>query len=493
MNGEVSTTAGAGAVPTLEPLVGTHARAVLARPVEVHRWVAALGSPLTILLPEQVAGNIAAARAVLDRHGVSGAIRFGAQACPSTTVIRQVSAEGAGVLACSLASMTDALSAGVPGRSILVGGVKTPEMLWLAARAGCTVVVSSLEELREAGALAGRLDVLLRFSSFVDTGAPVKIRPSRSGFAERDFPAIAAELSRHRDLSLRGLSFHLDTVGIPEKALALDGCLRVLREARAAGFSPDVISIGGGFGVTYVADPGQWDAFTTALIDSALGRRAPFTWQSFHYGLRAEKGKLRGAASLYPAQRTAVGARYLDDLLGQRQESSGASFGRILRDSMLELWIEPGRWLVDQAGLTLVRVLRVSGGGSSGATIEVDASSDDLRTERFGVMMDPLLVRVPGSADADVPGPGSGFLVGNRDSESGLITRRAISFRAMPRAGDILAFVNTAGYLADLDSHHVIAAQVTPRGSMEPMRWWEDGRYWPEPVHEACEPGEGNS
>lgn len=105
---------------------------------------------------------------------------------------------------------------------------------------GVTVNVDSLAELKLLAQIASsapgvgngatsRIPVLLRFSAFETTGS-VRSRVSRFGMAEADASACLGLLDGQRKrLELRGVAYHLDTVGVAEKVAALDGCFRLLR------------------------------------------------------------------------------------------------------------------------------------------------------------------------------------------------------------------------------------------------------------------------
>jgi diaminopimelate decarboxylase len=97
--------------------------------------------------------------------------------------------------------------------------------------------------------------------------------------------------------------------------------------------------------------------------------------------------------------------------------------------------------------------------------------------------MDPVLV-----ADPAGPPPGGGepagvYLLGNLCLEADLITRRQVFLPDRPRPGDLLAFVNTAGYLMDLGANDALMQPVARTVAMHrtggAWRWCLDERFWP--------------
>lgn len=120
-----------------------------------------------------------------------------------------------------------------------------------------------------------------------------------------------------------------------------------------------MIDIGGGFGVNYLADAIQWEHYTSELTRAVLGQRSPITWRGHGYGLRGEAGRLKGALGLYPAYRSLAGPEYVEELLRQHSPTFGQRFDQLFLETMTELYLEPGRAMLDQTGLVLCRVLDV--------------------------------------------------------------------------------------------------------------------------------------
>ncbi|GID28954.1 Y4yA family PLP-dependent enzyme [Paractinoplanes brasiliensis] len=470
--------------PRMEPVI----QSVLAENALLHQLADGLGSPLNIVLPEALAPNVESFRAVYRRHRLRGHIYFAHKANRSAALLRQLAATEAGVDVASLAELQHALGAGFTPDRVIATGPKNREFLWLAARTGVLVNADSLDEVSELAALVAvdrlpRVRVMVRLSGFASHGVRLISRRSRFG-VPADRPAEALDrLEKHADqLELVGVAYHLDTIGQPEKAVALEGCLAAIDECRRRDVGAWSIDIGGGFGVNYLADAGQWERYTSELAQAVLGRRPPMTWNGHGYGLRNEGGTLRGALGLYPAYRPVSGPGYLDQLLATPAPEQRRPLGELLLDSMIDLDIEPGRALLDQCGLVLSRVLEVRT-ESSGLLVRLEMNARDVSLEEHGVLMDPVLV---GRAEDE---PTEVFLLGNLCLESDLITRRKVTLSARPRPGDLLAFVNTAGYFMDFSATAALRQPIGRKVALyrDDGRWgWcLDEQYWP--VHERTE------
>jgi diaminopimelate decarboxylase len=467
--------------PRIEPMM----RSALGESALLVQLTAALGSPLGVILPQRMAENVAAFREVYSKHRLAGQIYFAHKANRSSALVRELAATDAGVEVASLAELQHVLGAGFGSQQIVASGPKNREFLWLAARAGVMVSVDSRAELAELAALVGertlpRARVMVRLSDFASTGVHVGSRRSRFGVAAGALGAVLDLVQKHADaLDLVGVAFHLDTTGLPEKAVALEGCLSALDECRRRGLRPWAVDIGGGFGVDYLADAGEWERYTFALTEAVLGKRPPLTWNGYGYGLRAEAGTIRGSLGLYPGHRPVSGAAYLDRLLRTVAPAQRRGLGELLLDNMYDLHVEPGRAMLDQCGMVLAIVLEVRDDNGD-TVVRLDLNARDVSMEEHGVLMDPVLIH---GSEPDGTGPAEAFLFGNLCLEADLITRRRVFLPSRPRPGDLLAFVNTAGYFMDFSATKAMRQPIGRKVALYrdggAWQWCLDEQYWP--------------
>jgi diaminopimelate decarboxylase len=474
----------------LRPRVEGRLRELLTQPVLLHDLVRALGSPLNVVLPDQFADNAAAFRAVHTGHRLRGEVFFAHKANRSSALVRRLAATSAAIDVASLGELQHALGAGFTPDRVMATGPKTTEFLWLAARCGITVNLDSPAELDELVSLVRRhglrpVRVLVRLSSFRSAGSTVLSRPSRFGTPVGEVDALLQRVAAARDaVDLIGVAYHLDTIGLAEKATALEGCLAVLADCHRHGLYPRIVDIGGGFGVDYLADGDEWERWTSELALAVLGRRTELTWSGHGYGWRAEAGTLRGALGLYPAHRPLSGHRYLAELLGTSAAGMGErSLATLLQEHLYDLWVEPGRALLDQCGAVLARVLEVRPTAAGPHLVRLDLNAGDISLEEHGVMMDPVLVPASGAAVPQATEGHPVYLLGNLCLEADLITRRLVYLPTLPQVGDLLAFANTAGYFMDFNADHAlhqpVARTVAAWQDGARWRWCLDEQYWP--------------
>ncbi|MFD5744745.1 alanine racemase [Streptomyces massasporeus] len=473
----------------LEPRLEPRLRSLVAAHGTLHSIVDALGSPLHVVVPDQIAENLERFRSVYRAHHLSGQVFYAHKANRSSALLRRLAATDAGVDVASLGELQHALGAGFGADRITATGPKNPEFLWLAARTGVTVGVDGVAELDRLAALVRKhglapVRVLLRLSGFEASGVKVLSRRSRFGTPVRELELLLEAVERHGDaVDPTGVAFHLDTTSVAEKATALEGCLAALELCRSRGLRPRAVDVGGGFGISYLAEREQWEAYTSGLTAAVLGRRPPLTWGGHGYGLRNESGTLRGTLGLYPAHRSVAGAAYLDELLAQPAASlGGRPLAALLLEHLYDLHTEPGRALLDQCGLTLARVLEVRGPEPGGELlVRLAAKADDIALEDHGVLMDPVVVPRSGAGPGE--GPVAVHLFGSLCLETDLITRRTVFLPRRPEPGDLLAFANTAGYAMDF---HATRAQNQPGARKvaawqdgDAWRWCLDDQFWP--------------
>ncbi len=475
--------------PRLEPRLGPRLESLVRSGRLLHTLVGGLGSPLNVVLPQQITDNLARFRGVYREHRLGGEVLFAHKANRSSALVRQLAAVGGAVEVASLGELQHALGAGFIPDRIMATGPKNPEFLWLAARTGVAVHIDSPAELDGLATLIDRFRlprarILLRLSGFTAPGVKVLTRQSRFGSPVAALDDLLKVVERHGDaVELLGVGYHLDTTSLTEKAVALEGCLQAMDLCRARGLQPRVIDVGGGFGVNYLAHGEQWDRYTTELTEAVLGRRPPMTWHQHGYGLRDESGTLRGALGLYPAHRPVAGERYLDALLSRQAPSLGGRLATLLLESLYDLYTEPGRALADQCGLTLARVLEVRRTESGEHLVRLEANADDIGLEERGVLVDPLLIPCDEGRCSDGTRPLGAYLTGNLCLEADMITRRKVFLPRPPVPGDLLGFANTAGYCMDFSADHAqrqpVARKVAAWQDADGWRWCLDEQYWP--------------
>lgn len=382
--------------------------------VDLQSLAARLGTPLYVYSARAIRHRVAALREAF--HGLDPVICFAVKANPSLGVLRLMAQQGLGADIVSGGELRRALMAGIDaGRTVFSGVGKTAKEIADALDSGVWKFnVESEDELRLIDRLAGARGLVaqaaVRVNPDVDAGTHEKISTGR---AENKFGVslsearewfLASDALEH--VRLDGLHVHIGSqiVALEPFRRALERVMALWRELHELGHGIATIDIGGGLGVRYRAED---DA------PVAVGGYA----ETVRHALQGFAGRLV---------------------------------------------LEPGRFLVAEAGLLLTRVLRLKK-GESREFLVVDAAMNDLaRPSLYGAWHDirALHGRPVPATRYDVVGP---------VCESSDIFAQG---RELPRceAGDLLAVGGAGAYGMSMASTY--NSRPLPAEAMV-----DDGRY----------------
>ncbi|HTQ90653.1 MAG TPA: hypothetical protein VMK84_14315 [Streptosporangiaceae bacterium] len=457
-----------GLPPRVHPLVRSFLADEAAPAGLLERW----GSPLNVLFPEIFTANVAGFRDELDAAGLRYRICYAHKASQGRAFARAARAAGIGIDVASPGELDSALAAGFPAELIEVTGPKGQGFLGVLAGSGVTVNVDNLWELGElirlARAAGNRVPVLVRMCA-LGPG-----RPSRFGVPAARFGAVSELLAAAPDaVDFLGLSFHLDSSQTGDRVRAIDACLGLLERAWAAGLSPRILDVGGGFRQAFADSPEPFEAYGQAVRDGLAGHGPPLTWGGATLGYRYEDDGIRGTMTSGKYAGTADGRDSLRELMASPLPSQGGrTVGRVLRENLIELWLEPGKALADHAGLTLASVEFTKEASNGSVLVNLEISRDKICPAGQEVMLDPVLIYR--SAAPPAAAPAGVFFAGNLCLERDMIYHHLTFIDRLPEPGDIVAFVNTAAYQMDLSASAALMqrqpAKVVVRAAAGPGR-----------------------
>ncbi|HEV7808886.1 MAG TPA: hypothetical protein VGO80_23990 [Solirubrobacteraceae bacterium] len=397
-------------------------------PALLHELAAGIGGPYHLLFPERFDAAAARFGAVLAEAGVDGRVYFAKKANKAACWVRRCAELDVGVDVASLGELRGALAEGVRGDALVVTGPAHGEELHrLAILQGSLLAVDALDELERVIALAaaiGEARILLRC-------LPSEGSTSRFGLDEGELRVALERCARSRGaVRLEGFSFHLSGYEVAPRADVAGRLLGWCARARALGLPADAISIGGGFAVDYV-DGAAWERFRPGLEP-----------ELFHDG--------RSFEDYYPYHSPVAGADMLRAVLAAVPAGEAKPLAALLRGAGVALLCEPGRALLDQAGCTIFKVQGVKARGDY-AIATVNGTSLSLSEQWFNseFLPDPVLVPPDGWPP---PPSGSSFaacVAGASCLECDVLTWRKVAFPVWPQPGDLLVYVNTAGYQMD--------------------------------------------
>ncbi|WP_029596091.1 diaminopimelate decarboxylase [Exiguobacterium chiriqhucha] len=322
--------------------------------VSVRELQATYGTPLYIMSEPELERRLDLVRnAFLDKYPNTYAL-YASKAMSIAAVYDKVMAAGLSIDVVSRGEMFVALHAGVPADRIHVhGSNKTVQDITFALENGITHF--TIDNMREIGLLSGLaaeqgvdVDVLLRIVPQVVGGAHEAIQTggvdTKFGFPTHDdtyLEAIKATLQAER-LQLQGIHCHVGSQ-IQEPTLFINtvktmvNFIETIRQE--TGYTADVLNIGGGFGVAYLEsdDPLDFADTMTQVMDTLVAEVERF-------GLPLPK-----------------------------------------------IGIEPGRWLVANAGATLYEVGTVKEVSGVRTYVSVDGGmTDNIRPALYDAEYDVI-------------------------------------------------------------------------------------------------------
>ncbi|WDE09042.1 alanine racemase [Thalassomonas viridans] len=394
---------------------------------KLQEWINGLGSPLHLVFPEMFQQNIVSFKQVLERHQVDYQLLFAKKANKARCFAAVCAQENIGIDVASVAEFELALAAGVSGADIGVSGPhKSEPLLRLAMAHNALIAIDSVNELSDLACLAAGagqaqpVRILLRIR-------PQSQKKSRFGLAGSELEqALAFCLEWRRHIQLLGFSCHLSGYCTRQRGQAGHQLIDYIEQARQLGLGCDRINIGGGFAVSYLDSP-DW--------------RQSLDYEAFH----ADKA----FGGFYPYHNPVAGADALHQVLLEENEQQ-LSLGRRLRELSLTVLLEPGRALLDQAGISLFSVqgCKPVSGTSDCHIATVSGMSFSLSEQWFNTeyLPSPLLISEQKDEEDALY---KVAVAGNSCLDDDMLSWRFIAFEQYPKKQDVIAYINTAGYQMD--------------------------------------------
>lgn len=237
------------------------------------------GTPLYVYSAAQITENYHALHAALARTGLRTHIHYAVKANYNLAVLRHLKNLDAGADVVSGGEMQRAMAAGIAAGDIIFSGVgKTDAELQAAMSKNIHQInLESAEEMMRLSTLARQagktVDCAVRINPDVDAGTHAKINTGKSehkfGVDLQTASAMFAAARAMPELNLRGLAMHIGSQLMD--AQPFDDAFAVMaefaRELQQKNFTVDRIDIGGGLGVPYHANEksADLDGFTATI------------------------------------------------------------------------------------------------------------------------------------------------------------------------------------------------------------------------------------
>jgi diaminopimelate decarboxylase len=451
----------------LRPRIHPRISSLLERKDILFSLIETFGSPLNIVFPGNIHENIRDFQDAYKKHRLQGRIYFSSKPCKSRALMREASGTDIGIDVSSPGSLRAALDCGWESARIGATGPKNMAYLTEALQNDILINVDNIDELKQihelhgALALPRKVRITIRIAGH---GGPsshtVTSNDTVFGIGAGDIDWVITFLKNNAQVfSFLGFSYHASLASDEQRMAAMENQLSLTFHAIKSGLAPSTINIGGGFSIMYADSCREWVDYTHAIKESILGKIPSQTWNNNGLGYRLENGVLRGGPVYINHAPVYTKGEELDRWLSFRMPSFGnAAFADIVRDSLMRLSVEPGRGMLDQCGITLGRVAftKKSGHGENLAGLEMNRSN--LHSNDFKLLTEPVVISRDDAAEKN---DGEGvFYMGNLCLSYDMLQHNKTYPAVMPRADDLVVFINTAAYMMDFTESEILMQPI---------------------------------
>ena len=478
----------------LRPCVAHNISAFLQNTEMVHQLCDGFGSPLNIVFPDNIESNIKSFEDAYKKHMLRGRIYFTSKPCKSKALIRKASLYNVGADVSSSGSLDHVLSAGFSPDRIEATGPKNIDyilkclQLDVLINADSIAELHSIYELRKTLGLSRKARVMVRLTGFSSPRLHFTPQDGTFGIHIQDIPHVLDWLVSHKDsVDFKGFSFHVNDVNEQQKLVAMENTLQLTFEAIKRGLTPKGIDIGGGFSIQYADNAEEYADYIEHLKKSVIGEVESQVWNNGGLGYKDHNGVVVGAPLFMNHVPPHTKGNELDFLMSQRTSEFGnASFADVIRDSLLELYIEPGRAMLDQCGITLARVAFTKDSTWGEKLVGLEMNRSNIHSLQIKNLCEPVIIpRSPNIREKNEKGL---YLVGNLCLAYDMIQYNKIYPDIFPARGDVVAFINTAPYMMDFTESetlmHPIADKVAVWQEGGDFKWAHDHKYCPISAYE---------
>jgi diaminopimelate decarboxylase len=441
--------------------------------------IGGIGSPLNVIFPQNIGENIAAFEATYKKHHLRGRIYYTSKPCKSRALWRQASLRKVGIDVSSVNSLQAVMGCGFTPNRIEATGPKNTAYLVTALQLNVTINIDNAEELEqiiqlhESLGLTHKTRIFIRLCDFKSTRISFTPQDNTFGIATKDIPPLLDKIAKYKDrLDFLGFSFHFSSTNTEQRVVAIENQLELTFLAKQKGLNPKGINIGGAFQINYVATQQEWDCYVSDLKLSVLDQLPSQTWNKGGLGYRNENGTLNGSPLFAPHYYPKVKGEELDELLCRRLPGfSNSTIASIIGDSLLELYIEPGKAMVDQCGITLGRVNHVKASTWGEVLVNLDVNQTNLNAVQNKNLSQPVILYKDPSRNAI--NENGLFYTGNLCTSFDILQYNKQFPELVPQKDDVVVFINTAPYAMDFAESETLMQDTAKKVAL----WTENGQW----------------
>lgn len=369
------------------------------------------GTPLFVYDVEKIRSNCRAFTETFKKHNIKAEVAYASKAFSSIAMLQVIRQEGLSLDVVSEGELYTALEAQFPTEKIhLHGNNKSANEIEMAIQhhIGC-IVIDNFHDIKLIDQLLEKhnttIDVLIRVTPGIESNTHQYImtgnEDSKFGFNLANGQAEQAfkQLYTHKRMNFKGIHCHIGSQIFETEGfmIATQFMFKELKHWNEVyGYCPDVINLGGGFGIRYTKED-------------------------------------------HPLPHT----QYVEKMIEVVQKEVAE-----LNIPFPEIWIEPGRSIVGDAGITLYTLGSIKEIPGIRTYVSVDGGmSDNLRPALYEAKYEGVLAQ---KADAE---PTKKVSIAGKCCESGDMLIWDLPIPEMDE-GDILAMFSTGAYGYSMANHY---------------------------------------
>jgi diaminopimelate decarboxylase len=403
------------------------------------------GTPLYVLFEERLEENFRRYQTALERVYSSYLICYAVKANTTFAILKLLGELGAGADVASEYELHFALDAGIPPEKIRANGnCKSEQYLEDCITKGITINVDPEEELAVINALARELGtearINLRLAGFPLTNITSPAITTSTNWSKFGIPIQRAPEAFTRALTLEhlipnGLMVHLGSqiTDITAYHVVCDELIRLAQEADEIGFEVKELDLGGGCGISYLGEA-EWRELKHEIRHA---EDTNMTWANEQLGFNCA-GEWVSEELYCPF----TPDTFVHQLFTERHE--GKSFKEKLAGiGNPRVVLEPGRSMVGNAQITLVRVCHVSKTPGGENIVHVNAG---VNHHSQNIVVPEQLHRMEIANRIEMGKRFETFVAGNLCYTGDLLCRIKTALNGKPARGDYLLIYDTGAY-----------------------------------------------
>lgn len=404
-----------------------------------------VGYPYSVILPNAIKENIELFRNVFDKHKLNYKIFFAHKCNKSSEIIKECLKNNINVDVSSLNELKHTLLNGYNGNNILATGPKNKEFIRCAIENDCTISIDSFCELEVINNIAlelnKRVNILIRINN---ADSNMVRKSSRFGLDNKELTKSIKLIAENTNINLIGIAMHFDTINIKEKINGIRKCIEIIDKLLICGFDIRILDIGGGYKLNYLESEKEYQESISKIKENIITNNEELVWNNYTFGLKVQNNTLKGTFNSYDFYDNNVKDKYLDSILCSSID--GRIISEIINDYGLELWIEPGRSLLDNVGLNISRVNFIKEIDNK-TLVGIEMNKNQMLMGDNEIFVDPIILNNEDKKDF--------FMIGNLCLENDFIFKRKL-YLNNPKIDDLVVFVNTAPYYMDFEESESI-------------------------------------